>query len=125
VPGPDAPDYTNAVTATQRLLGAFGELDNPITIDLPPTVTALLIFLGPSPDPPTPTVVGANTDAEFPVYTLPGATTGGNSPVVAIVSPIVDSQVIITWASDPPDWWVVGDTSFRVVLAMPITDPGE
>lgn len=127
---PDAPDNQRATVAGQVLLGHFAETTVEATIELPPNVTHLWVFLPPPPDPPGLSVVGATTGIGYPCYPFdPGPSTDPNLCVLCAVSPTVDGSVILNWGSSPgAPWYVVGDTGPRIVidaaLALAAGTPG-
>lgn len=124
---PDTPDYTRGDVAAQRLLGTFPAATTSASVILPAGVTALWLWMAGTENAHAVEVVGNDSGLIYPAYEFMGGSTGNSSllPLVAIVSPVIDFSVTITWLDTPgtDPWYVVGDTSVRVTVSLPLVVP--
>lgn len=121
----DSPDYSRGIVAAQVLLATVAAGTLTADVVLPPAVTALWIYGGQTLILNLPTVVGDSTGLAYPVNNFTtGSAAGTYGPSIALVNPVLDGAVTVT-VIDPPgaDWYVIGDTSVRVVAALPLLVP--
>lgn len=121
---PDTPDYTDAVVAAQILLASNPPATTTATVQLPGAVTALWIYNAQLNSEPAPVVTGTATGTLYPCYATLIASTGSGAPgpFIALVNPILDSEVTVTApGTNVLDWYVIGDTSMRVTASLPLT----
>lgn len=126
----DAPDGQRAVVAAEQLLGGGKQTGATVTVPVGANVEALWLF-GEGVIDPLPTIVGATSGYEYPVFWAPWQ--AQNEPawfsIVALVTSEVDQSVVITFPSPPATgWYVVADQGGRFVLdvdlAQTIQTPG-
>ena len=121
----DVPDYAAPGAPIQVLLATVPSGTLTADIALPLNVTALWIYGAQTLILNLPTVVGDKTGLAYPVNNFTtGSAANTFGPSIALVNPVLDQSVTVT-VIDPPgtDWYVIGDTSVRVVAALPLLVP--
>lgn len=123
---PDVPDYQRARTDAQIVLGNFGMTDLDVTVEIPATIRALWLWIGPPPGTPDVQVIGTSTNVTYPTaQPLIDAQNLTNAPTLVFVNPALDPEVRIIWSeSTDADWWVVGDTRPSYVIEATLNGAG-
>lgn len=118
---PDTPDYQRGVVAAQQLLGSFIGTAATETVTVPANVEALLILVGPVPDPII-EITGVASGVIYPSYTFWTEDDAGifNLATVVVVASQVDTEVQVKWGTAPGrPWWVLADTAGRFTFDAP------